>query len=129
MKSDCKKSTELLNNITGGDWLYTMHGPDGVDYPNHTKFLEADLYKSLVYDHGGFEDKPPMFRVSVIFTELNVKKMELTMAFSNAEAAADARIFIKQASGESTWNRLAGSFSAVAQMYLIFSLAWIYTDD
>ena len=36
----------------GGDWLYTMHGPDGVDYPNHTKFLEVDPLRHLVYDHG-----------------------------------------------------------------------------
>lgn len=92
----------------GGDWLYTMHGPDGVDYPNHTKFLEVENYKSLVYDHGGTEDQPPMFRVHVQFTELNGKtKMEMTMGFPTAEAAAQARVFIKQASGESTWDRLA----------------------
>lgn len=101
-------STVRKNVIKGGDWLYTMHGPDGVDYPNHTKFLDVEPYKLLVYDHGGFEDKPPMFRVHVAFTELNGKtQMEMKMAFPSAEAAAGARIFIKQASGESTWDRLA----------------------
>ena len=81
----------------GGDWLYTMHGPDGVDYPNHTHFLEVDRYQRLVYDHGGFEDKPPLFRVRVSFTDLNGKtKMDMTMAFATAEQAA-----------ESTWDRLA----------------------
>lgn len=92
----------------GGDWLYTMHGPDGVDYPNHTKFLEVDPLKRLVYDHGGFEDKPPMFRVEVTFTELNGKtRMDMTMTFPTPEAEAEARVIIKKASGESTWDRLA----------------------
>ena len=92
----------------GGDWLYTMHGPDGVEYPNHTKFLEVEQYQSLVYDHGGFEDRPPMFRVHVVFTELNEKtKMEMTMSFASAEAVAEARVMIKKASGDSTWDRLA----------------------
>ena len=92
----------------GGDWLYTMHGPDGVDYPNHTRFLEVEPLKRLVYDHGGFEDRPPMFRVRVDFTEVGSKtRMDMTMAFPTAGAAAEARIFIKKAGGESTWDRLA----------------------
>lgn len=24
----------------GGSWLFTMHGPDGTDYPNQSEFLE-----------------------------------------------------------------------------------------
>lgn len=93
---------------TGGDWLYTMHGPDGVDYPNHTKFLEVEKYKRLVYDHGGFEDKPPLFRVTVLFTDLKGKtKMEMTMSLPTPEAAEETRKFIKKAGGDSTWDRLA----------------------
>lgn len=92
----------------GGDWLYTMHGPDGVDFPNHTKFLEVDPYKRLLYDHGGFEDKPPLFRVNVHFSETNGKtKMELTMSLPTPEAATATRKFIKKAGGDSTWDRLA----------------------
>ncbi len=37
----------------GGNWDYTMHGPDGVDYPNKTVYHEVEKYKKLVYDHGG----------------------------------------------------------------------------
>ncbi len=37
---------------TGGHWNYTMHGPDGVDYPNATKYLEVEKYSRMVYDHG-----------------------------------------------------------------------------
>ncbi len=93
---------------TGGDWLYTMLGPDGVTYPNHTQFLEVDPFRYLVYDHGGFEDKPPMFRVKVSFHDLGDKtEMEMTMIFPTPEAADETRKFIKIAGGDSTWDRLA----------------------
>lgn len=92
---------------TGGDWLYTMHGPDGIDYPNHTRFLDVQKHKLLVYDHGGFENNPPLFRVTVLFTELNEKtKMEMTMALPTPEAAEETRKIIKKANGNTTWDRL-----------------------
>lgn len=93
---------------TGGTWDYTMHGPDGTDYPNLTKFLEVEKYSRLVYDHGGSRTTPPMFRVTVLFTEVKGKtKMEMTMALPTPEAAAETKKFIKKAGGDSTWDRLA----------------------
>ena len=72
----------------GGTWEYIMHGPDGVDYPNAAKFLEVEKHSRLVYDHGGTHDKPAMFRVTVLFTEIKGKtKMEMTMALKTAEEA------------------------------------------
>ena len=35
----------------GGDWTLTMHGPDGTNYENHSKFLEVVHHKKIVYDH------------------------------------------------------------------------------
>src|SRR5687768_5308946 len=93
---------------TGGSWAYTMHGPDGTDYPNKTKYLEVEKYKRLVYDHGGIDDRPPMFRVTVNFEEKNGKTfMDMTMALPTPEAATETRKFIKKAGGDSTWDRLA----------------------
>ena len=92
----------------GGVWHYTMHGPDGVDYPNKTKYLEVEEYSRLVYDHGGYDDRPPLFRVTVNFTELGEKtKMEMTMTLATPEAAKEISKFIKQAGGNATWDRLA----------------------
>ena len=54
----------------GGIWHYTMHGPDGTDYPNKALYHEVGLYKLLVYDHGGYDDRPPLFRVRVVFSEI-----------------------------------------------------------
>ena len=93
---------------TGGHWSYTMHGPDGVNYPNTTKYLEVIHHSRMVYDHGGNDDHPPLFRVTVNFIDLNGKtKMEMTMAFANPEVAAESKKFIKKAGGNTTWDRLA----------------------
>lgn len=92
----------------GGTWDYTMHGPDGTDYPNTTVYHEVEKYSRLVYDHGGSKDRPPLFRVTVQFTEVKGKTlMEMIMALSTAEEAEKTKKFIKQASGNSTWDRLA----------------------
>lgn len=91
----------------GGHWSYTMHGPDGTDYENKTLYYEVEKYARLVYDHGGNDDRPALFRVTVTFDEKNGKtRMEMTMALKTAEEAAEARKFIKKARGESTWDRL-----------------------
>jgi uncharacterized protein YndB with AHSA1/START domain len=92
----------------GGHWKYTMHGPDGVDYPNNTIYYEVEKYSRLVYDHGGSEDRPPLFRVTATFKEVKGKtQLEMTMTLPTVEAAEETRKFIKQASGNSTWDRLA----------------------
>ncbi len=92
----------------GGIWHYTMHGPDGVDYPNKTIYHEVEKYSKLVYDHGGYDERKPLFKVTVLFTEEKGKtKMDMTMAFESIEAAIEIGKFIKQASGYSTWDRLA----------------------
>ncbi|MBX3020659.1 MAG: SRPBCC domain-containing protein [Bdellovibrionales bacterium] len=105
----------------GGHWAYTMHGPDGVDYPNKTIYLEVDEHKRLVYDHGGNDDRPPMFRVTVLFKAVGKKtQMEMTMAFVSPEAAAEAKKFIKSAGGHSTWDRLAEYLEAESSQNEVF---------
>lgn len=92
----------------GGHWTYTMHGPDGTDYPNKTIYHEVEEHVKLVYDHGGNDDHPPLFRVTVLFSEIEGRtKMDMTMALETQEAAEQTREFIKKANGYSTWDRLA----------------------
>src|SRR5215470_4122299 len=72
----------------GGTWDYTMHGPDGTDYPNLAQYHEVEKNALLVYDHGGSKDRPPLFRVTVRFEEIQGKtKMDMTMALPTPEAA------------------------------------------
>lgn len=93
---------------TGGHWHYTMHGPDGTDYENTTQYLEVVPKQRLVYDHGGHKDRPPLFRVTALFTERDGRtQLDMSMAFPTPEVASDMRGFIKKAGGEATWDRLA----------------------
>lgn len=104
---------------TGGNWSYTMHGPDGTDYPNTTLYLDVTPLAKLVYDHGGHADRPPMFRVTVLFAERDGKtRMDMTMHFADPDAARQAGIFIKQAGGNATWDRLA-EFLAQENIFVI----------
>ncbi|TNJ60172.1 polyketide cyclase [Paenibacillus hemerocallicola] len=50
----------------GGTWRFTMHGPDGKDYPNHSVFVEIVPLERIVFDHlSGHE-----FRVTATFEDL-----------------------------------------------------------
>jgi uncharacterized protein YndB with AHSA1/START domain len=101
-------TTHSKDQRPGGIWHYTMYGPDGVDYPNKTLYHEVEDCSKLVYDHGGYDDRPPLFRVAVSFAETNGKTiMDMTAAFTTAEEAAAMRRVIKEAGGDATWDRLA----------------------
>lgn len=92
----------------GGHWDYTMHGPDGINYPNKTKYFEVEEYSKLVYDHGANDNQAPLFRVTVLFSEIQGKtKMDMTMTLPTPEAAQETKNFIKKAGGNATWDRLA----------------------
>ena len=92
----------------GGHWHYTMHGPDGVDYPNKTVYFEVEKHARLVYDHGGNDDQPPMFRVTALFSESKGKTtLEMSMHFPTPEIAKSTAKFIKGVGGNGTWDRLA----------------------
>jgi uncharacterized protein YndB with AHSA1/START domain len=93
----------------GGHWKYTMHGPDGTDWPNTTVYHEVEKNAKLVYDHGGSDDRPPLFRVTVLFSELKggKTKMDMTMTLPSPEALEATRMVIKKHGGNSTWDRLA----------------------
>lgn len=52
----------LTNHSKDLRWRYTMHGPDGTDYPNIATYLEVEPLANLVYDHGVTETTPPLCR-------------------------------------------------------------------
>lgn len=92
----------------GGIWHYTMHGPDGVDYPNKTVYHEVEEHAKLVYDHGGYDERAPLFRVTALFSAVDGQtRLEMSFAFATPDVAEQMRQFIKQVGGDSTWDRLA----------------------
>jgi uncharacterized protein YndB with AHSA1/START domain len=93
----------------GGSWRYTMHGPDGKDWPNFTRYHVVEPLARLEYDHGATaEDAAPMFRVVARFTDLGGRtELEMTMTLPTPEAARETRAFVRAAGGNGTWDRLA----------------------
>lgn len=53
----------------GGTWRFTMHGPDGVDYPELIVYDQITPPERLVFTHGSPEDDDPPFRSTVTFDE------------------------------------------------------------
>ncbi len=100
-------TTKSKDLRVGGKWIYTMHSPDGVDYPNITTYYEVVENSRLVYDHGANENQDALFRVTVTFEEFKGRTvMDMTMTLKSPEAAREIEKFIKQAGGNSTWDRL-----------------------
>jgi len=63
----------------GGHWYFTMHGPDGINYPNHIVFLEVVPYEKLMYRHSDDAATNPIsFHATVIFENMG-NKTKLTM--------------------------------------------------
>lgn len=42
---------ERFEFVAGGKWSFTMHGPDGKDYPNESVFAEIEEDARIVVDH------------------------------------------------------------------------------
>ncbi|HEX2080973.1 MAG TPA: SRPBCC family protein [Longimicrobium sp.] len=81
----------------GGTCRFTMHGPDGTDYPNRIVYREIVRPERLVYDHGDdVDDDPNMFLVTVTFgdeggrTRLTSRMLFPTAAQRNGAAAYGA---------------------------------------
>ncbi|TBL77325.1 SRPBCC family protein [Paenibacillus thalictri] len=51
----------------GGTWKFTMHGPNGADYPNHSVFVEIVPSERIVLDHLSGHH----FRITATFEEQN----------------------------------------------------------
>ena len=115
-------TTHSKDLSVGGSWVYTMHGPDGKDWPNFTRYHEVVPQSRLVYDHGASsEDAKPMFRVTVEFRDLGQQtELNMRMTFATPEDVAQSRAIIKAAGGNSTWDRLAEYLEKQATQQEIF---------
>lgn len=66
-------TTESMNFKVGGEWIFTMHGPDGTDYPNHVVYTDIKKPEYLKYDHYGHKDQEgdsPHFKATITFEDL-----------------------------------------------------------
>lgn len=56
-----------LNLRVGGKYRLTMHGPDGKNYENCSRFVEVEIPKRLVFQR----ETVPLFKMTMIFEEEN----------------------------------------------------------
>ena len=78
-------TTHAIDVRPGGVWRFTMHGPDGTDYPNKITYLEIVKPERLVYYHGD-QGEPGYFQSTVTFAEEGMKtRLSLRMLFPTAE--------------------------------------------
>lgn len=86
-----------------GLWLFTMHGPDGANYPNESKFLEIVPHTLVRIQHTNL----PHFELTMTL-EPTATGTLLTWVgeFENQEFAEKMRGFLESAN-EQNLNRLA----------------------
>jgi len=104
----------------GGQWRFTMHGPDGRDYENLVTFLEVSAPSRLVYKHGGGKDLEPVnFTTTVTFDavpgEPGRTKVTMRAVFPNANAREFViRTYNAAEGGKQTMARMAEHVEALA---------------
>ena len=86
----------------GGAWIFTMHGPNGANYPNQSEFAEIVPNQRLVIRH----TCAPYFTLSITLTPREGKTLlDWNQCFDSAEVRANvARIVIP--SNEQNLDRL-----------------------
>jgi uncharacterized protein YndB with AHSA1/START domain len=78
-------TTDVLDFREGGEWIFTMHGPDGTDYPNYVLFTKIEAPRLIVHDHGVRKNEPPLFKGSVSFEDQGGKTL-VTLSLEVARA-------------------------------------------
>jgi uncharacterized protein YndB with AHSA1/START domain len=93
----------------GGQWLFTMHGPDGKDWPNRIIYKTVTEPSYLAFDHDGGEDDVSGHRFLgelELFEEGGKTRIELRMTEATLEAR-DAVAQFAVAGGQQNLERLA----------------------
>jgi len=74
-------SVHKMNVAVGEEWLLTLHGPDGKNYPNKSIFMEIIPLRKIVYQHFN----PDFIATAVFEPKGNKTLMEWTLLFDTAE--------------------------------------------
>lgn len=64
-----RTTTHEMDVRPGGIWRFTMHGPDGTDYPNRVEYLEVVRPERLIYKHGSDQHDPERFQGFITLEE------------------------------------------------------------
>lgn len=86
-----RTTTHAQDLRPGGEWRFTMHGPDGTDYENLVRYQRIEAPARLEYQHG--EPVPAdCFDVTVTFDDLGGSRTRVTLRMLAASAEVKARM-------------------------------------
>jgi len=69
----------------GGRWVFTLHGPNGANFPNESVFAEIDAPRKVVIQH----DSGPKFRLTLdLSASATGTLVSWAQAFESADVAA-----------------------------------------
>jgi len=95
----------------GGVWRFTMHGPDGVDYPNKSVFVEIVRPERIVFQH---LEPIHTFRATASFSKQNGKtKVVFRMLFATAAECDKVKGFVVEGN-EQNFDRLEALLAGAA---------------
>lgn len=79
-----RNTFKVFNPTAGGKWIFTMHGPNGVDYPNESSFEEVSPDRIIIA-----HESDHLFKLIATFEETNGKtRVTWRMVFESAEECA-----------------------------------------
>jgi uncharacterized protein YndB with AHSA1/START domain len=94
---------DVFEFVPGGRWSFTMHGPDGKDYPNTSVFREIEPDTRVVIDH----DCEPRFALEIhLHPHGTGTRVAWLMEFQNKTFAQSMKDFL-QSANEQNLDRLA----------------------
>ena len=84
-------TTDHMDFRPGGHWKFTMHGPNGVDYPNFIRYVEIATDR-LVFEHSPDGGETSDFQLIASLEEIEPKKTRLQwrMIFKTAALCQNA---------------------------------------
>lgn len=85
-------TTHERSFTVGGVWRYTMHGPDGTDYPNRIRYEELIEPERIVYLHDSDTDQDPDHFKTIIMLEEAGEKTKVTLRMVCTSAALKKHI-------------------------------------
>jgi len=86
----------------GGAWRFIMHGPNGVDYPNHSVFREIVAPERIVFDH---VSGPKFQLIATLAEEGGKTRLVFRMLFETTAECAKVKGFAS-AANEQNFDRL-----------------------
>jgi uncharacterized protein YndB with AHSA1/START domain len=94
----------------GGAWRFVMHGPDGVDYPNESVFVEVVPPERIVFEHNSDHH----FQMTITFAAQGAETVVgWRQVFDNAAERERIARFVIEAN-EQNLDRLAAEVRNVA---------------